>query len=114
MTVIKMTDIDLSGKPHRENYPFGILSEKIKAQGFCNGLIIAENMFIGGNMRLFFPDSRIVTTNITFPENRSHDSVLLLWENRKPDLQLDWLADCDRIYHEKVSAASVKRSSSES
>ncbi len=81
---IRLVTIDLSGKPHRENFPFDKLSAKIRNNGFDKGLIVAENMFIGGNLRLFFDNAQVLTPNISNLDYRSKNAVLYVWNNKKP------------------------------
>ena len=41
----------------RMNYPFTAMAEDLRQNGFSNGLIISDNRFLAGNMRLHFPGS---------------------------------------------------------
>lgn len=81
---IRLVTIDLSGKPHRENFPFEKLSVKIKDKGFDKGLIIAENMFIGGNLRLFFDNAQALAPSISNLNHQQQNAVLYVWNDKKP------------------------------
>ena len=41
----------------RMNYPFTAMAEDLRQTGFSDGLIISDNRFLAGNMRLHFPGS---------------------------------------------------------
>lgn len=41
----------------RMNYPFAAMAEDLRQTGFIDGLIISDNRFLAGNMRLHFPGS---------------------------------------------------------
>jgi 4-amino-4-deoxy-L-arabinose transferase-like glycosyltransferase len=49
------------GHPSRLHLPIGELAARIRAAGFQQGTVVAGDTFLGGNLRLHFPDSRIFT-----------------------------------------------------
>ena len=83
---IRLISMDIKGKPHRENFPFEKLSMAIKKNGFHQGLIVAENMFIGGNLRLFFKTSQVLTPDTSLQKLEVPGALLFLWHNKKPVL----------------------------
>jgi len=84
--------VDLGDKPHRANYPFEQLSEQINAAGFDTGLILTEDKFIGGNLRLFLKDSTIITPSIPLQKFKPRKKVLVVWQTKNP---VAFLADLD-------------------
>jgi lipopolysaccharide core galacturonosyltransferase RgtB len=48
----------------RLHTPFGAVARQLSEAGFSQGTIVAETTFIGGNLRLAFPTSRVVTPDI--------------------------------------------------
>lgn len=49
------------GKPTRFHAPYDQLARKIQSVGFASGTLVANELHLAGNMRIAFPDSRIVT-----------------------------------------------------
>jgi 4-amino-4-deoxy-L-arabinose transferase-like glycosyltransferase len=49
------------GHPSRLHLPIAELAARIRATGFQRGTLIAGDIFLGGNLRLHFPDTRILT-----------------------------------------------------
>lgn len=76
--------VDLSKNPHRANYPFEQLSEEIKSIGFDKGLILTEDKFIGGNLKLFLNDSTIISPSIPLQKFKPEEKVLVVWQTRNP------------------------------
>jgi lipopolysaccharide core galacturonosyltransferase RgtB len=53
------------GMYSRLHAPFEVVAQQLREAGFRQGTIVAENTFIGGNLRLAFIDSRVVTPEVT-------------------------------------------------
>ncbi len=83
---LRLVTIDLTGKPHRENYPFRQLAQRIQSRGIKPQLIVAENMFIGGNLRLFSPQAKVRTPALPMGPPPKAETILLVWHNHKPTL----------------------------
>ncbi|WP_456386321.1 glycosyltransferase family 39 protein [Desulfolithobacter sp.] len=83
---LRLVTIDLTGKPHRENYPFKQLAERIQTRGIKPQLIVAQDMFIAGNLRLFFPQTLVRTPAIPGAPLPETETILLVWHNHKPPL----------------------------
>ena len=81
--------VDLGTRPHRANYPFESLAADIRKHGFSQGTILGEDKFIGGNMRLFFKDSVVITPSIPLQEYRMTPEMLIVWKNTDPGPYLD-------------------------
>ncbi len=74
---------DLIGKHKKLNYPFHAISYKIKNRlGFDNGIIVAENYFIGGNLKLNFKNSKVYIGHC--PNTAKKDKVLIAWKKNRP------------------------------
>jgi 4-amino-4-deoxy-L-arabinose transferase-like glycosyltransferase len=48
----------------RLHAPFEVVAQQLRAAGFSQGTIVADTTFIGGNLRLVFPNARVVTPDI--------------------------------------------------
>jgi 4-amino-4-deoxy-L-arabinose transferase-like glycosyltransferase len=70
--------VDLSHEPHRANIPFEQLSKEIKNIGFDKGLILTEDKFMGGNLKLFFNDTTIITPSIPLQKFKPEEKVLIV------------------------------------
>ncbi|WP_373032743.1 ArnT family glycosyltransferase, partial [Sulfurovum sp.] len=66
VVLIKPYTIDLRGKPSRASYPFEQLSKQIKnkIQSSKNVLLYTEDKYIGGNLKLFLPDTLVITPSL--------------------------------------------------
>ncbi|MGF1562955.1 MAG: ArnT family glycosyltransferase [Geminicoccaceae bacterium] len=63
-------------------FPFGALAEDLEAAGFRNGTILTDAFHIGGNLRLAFPESRLIDVNYplsVWPPAQSGGQCLLVW-----------------------------------
>ncbi|MCB2216290.1 glycosyltransferase family 39 protein [Desulfofustis glycolicus] len=76
--------VDLSDGPRRDNYPFPALARTIADSGFTGGTIVAEDKFIGGNMRLFFPESTVITPSLPLQPYRLTPQLLVVWQVHDP------------------------------
>ncbi len=76
--------VDLSDGPRRDNYPFRALAQTISESGFAGGTIVAEDKFIGGNMRLFFPESTVITPSLPLQPYRLTPQLLVVWQVHDP------------------------------
>ncbi|MBC8441425.1 MAG: glycosyltransferase family 39 protein [Deltaproteobacteria bacterium] len=84
MIPLRVMFVDMGKKPHRANYPFEQLSEEIKSIGFDKGLILTEDKFIGGNLKLFLNDSTIISPSIPLQKFKPEEKVLIVWQTRNP------------------------------
>lgn len=72
--------------------PYAELTESIQAQGFQRGVIVTSDVHLGGNLRRFFPDSRIVLAPSA--EASSHlrgatrQAVLLIWPEQNDRIDM--------------------------
>lgn len=76
--------VDFGSKPHRESYPFEHLAKDISQADMQTQLILAEDKFIGGNLKLFFPDATVITPSIPLQTYPPQEQVLVVWENKNP------------------------------
>jgi hypothetical protein len=76
--------VDLGQSPHRANFPFEQVSMEIRGRGFDRGLILTEDKFIGGNLKLFLQDSTLITPSIPLQKYRPHKNVLVVWQTVNP------------------------------
>lgn len=81
---LRVRCVDFGSKPHRENYPFELLAKEISQAGLQTQLILAEDKFIGGNLKLFLPDATVITPSIPLQTYSPQGRVLVVWENDNP------------------------------
>ena len=62
------------------NVPYNELSARIRQAGFTNGLILAENRIIGGNLKLQFPDSVVAVPEVVPAGLPQAAPVMLAWK----------------------------------
>jgi 4-amino-4-deoxy-L-arabinose transferase-like glycosyltransferase len=73
---------DLLHGHKRFNTPFAALAQDLRANGFTGGVIVTEDHWMGGNLRLQFPQSLIITP--AFALTKGPDPVaLLLWQGEE-------------------------------
>ncbi len=70
----------LTGKFTRLNAPYGSLAEQLKENGISPELILAENRLVGGNLKLFFPASRVAVPELPAPEPPAQGQALVVWD----------------------------------
>ncbi len=70
----------------RMNYPFTAITDDLRQTGFSKGLIISDNRFLAGNMRLQFPGSVALIPGYKFETQtnaKGFASAAVLWEADK-------------------------------
>jgi hypothetical protein len=86
----------------RDLVPFGMLADQLRAAGFGGGTIVADDTYIGGNLRVAFPTSRVINPDwpaAGWPAVRAHGQCLLVWQAQVPGARSQqrrlerWLAD---------------------
>jgi hypothetical protein len=68
--------------------PFDALANEIRRTGFDGGMIVAESKWLGGNLRLKFKDSVVVTDAMSYLEPRKNVPILIIWNatnDKQPD-----------------------------
>ena len=70
------------GKPTRFHAPYDRLAERLRETGFNTGTIVAEGLHLPGNLRVFFPEARVLTPRYGhfLPPAKSAGQCLLVWE----------------------------------
>ncbi|NTV94348.1 MAG: hypothetical protein HGA75_02910 [Thiobacillus sp.] len=70
------------GKPTRFHAPYDVLADRLRAAGFSTGTIVADGLHLPGNLRVAFPDARVLTPNYAhfMPATRGDGLCLLAWE----------------------------------
>lgn len=66
--------------------PFPELAAQLSEAGFKKGTIIADRFHIGGNMRLSFPDSRVIDPHYplaVWPDDQGEGQCLWVWETAR-------------------------------
>lgn len=86
---LRVIFVDLNKKPHRENYPFVELAREIEKAGFDRGLILTEDKFVGGNLKLQFQDSMVITPSIPLQTFKLAEKTLIVWQKNSPLPYLD-------------------------
>jgi len=89
---LRVVFVDYDSKPHRENYPFRAVTEKLNdsSLGEQRLLILTEDKFIGGNLKLFMKESTLITPSIPLQQYAPEDTVLVVWQRRNP---IDYLSE---------------------
>jgi 4-amino-4-deoxy-L-arabinose transferase-like glycosyltransferase len=77
------------GMYSRLHAPFEEVARQLREAGFRQGTIVAETTFIGGNLRLMFPASRVVTPEVRSARHidlREPGQCLVVWDgdDRRP------------------------------
>lgn len=70
-------------KPSKVNLPIEQIAERLRAQGWTRGLILAENMQVAGDLKLQLPESTVLKTGLALipdAELRRECEVLLAWD----------------------------------
>lgn len=70
--------------------PFPELADKLREQGFDRGTIIVNDPHVGGNLRRFFPDSRIVMSGLPVPAG-DDSKIAVVWpvSDKNADMPAD-------------------------
>jgi 4-amino-4-deoxy-L-arabinose transferase-like glycosyltransferase len=68
------------GKLSRLNSPYAAFSVQLRQAGFQNGLIVAEDRLVGGNLKLFFPESVIVAPKVPVFAAPPDIDRLIVWD----------------------------------
>ena len=70
----------------RLHVPFERLAPQLREAGFRQGMIVAENTFLGGNLRLTFPHTRVLTPDLPMGKH-AHTGIagqcLVVWEGKQ-------------------------------
>lgn len=69
-----------TGTLTRLNSPYAALSTKLRQAGFQGGLIVAQGRLLGGNLKLFFPESVIVAPEVPAFTAPSDADRLIVWD----------------------------------
>lgn len=76
------------GKPTRFHAPYDRLAKQlIQNTGFERGTIVAGDLYLAGNMRIFFPQARVLTPAYGqyLPPGVQGDACMLMWEANSAD-----------------------------
>jgi hypothetical protein len=80
-----------SGNMSRLNSPYAIFASQLQQAGFQGGLIIAQGRLVGGNLKLFFPDSVIVSPEVPAFSAPPDADRLIVWDATKSSEMPDYL-----------------------
>ncbi len=88
---IKPMTIDLKNRQSRDNYPFEEISSTIKSSSMNKSdlLIYAGDKFIGGNIKMNFPELNVITSSLPLQPYEMEKNVLLLYGNNIPNFILE-------------------------
>lgn len=104
--------IDMRGKPTRASYPFeyaAILMKKELPQ-IENSLMYAEDKYIGGNLKLFFPGATVITPSLPNQPYSLDKDVLLFWETEKPTEFIEMLSNKGYLCEEQPQKLAFQKS----
>ncbi len=78
---------DRFGRPSRLNAPYDVIAAGLARAGFARGTIATGDGPLGGNLRLRFPESRIVSLTYPryLPPAPGGGQCLIAWEKGPPD-----------------------------
>jgi len=87
----------------RLNYPFTAFAEDLRRNGFSGGLIISDNRFLAGNMRLKFPGSMALIPGYNFEMQINTDgfsTAAVVWKaDHSPAMPPDLASFLTSAYH---------------
>jgi hypothetical protein len=69
-----------TGSYSRMNYPYDQLAGQLRSAGFRDGIIVAENHQLGGNLKLRFPGSRVVVAGFGPLPAAVDRQLLIVWD----------------------------------
>lgn len=69
-----------TGRLSRLNSPYAAFAVQLRQAGFQNGLIVAEDRLVGGNLKLFFPESVILATKVPVFAAPPDIDRLIVWD----------------------------------
>jgi len=72
-------------RPNPLNGPYGALSQQIRDAGFRNGRVFAAFNLLGGNIRLQFPDSVVISPEYPNFKLPASGKSLLIWDATRGD-----------------------------
>jgi hypothetical protein len=70
----------------RLHVPFEAIARQLGEGGFRQGTIVAETTFLGGNLRLTFPQARVLTPELTIGLQAGHGAAgqcLVVWNGQE-------------------------------
>jgi len=82
-----------TGKALRLNHPYGALSSGLRAAGFEGGNIVTEDHRVGGNLRIYFPESSVNVPGRPPVPTRENEPLLVAWDATNGDLAAPSLLD---------------------
>jgi hypothetical protein len=68
----------------RDLAPFGAIADQLRSAGFARGTIVTDDAYIGGNLRIMFPASRVVDPDdpsSIWPLPTGHGQCLAVWQD---------------------------------
>ena len=68
------------------NYPYDAIANEVRALGFYDGVVVAEQRICAGNLRLQFPNSIVLDHKLAIPElsfEISDRPLLVLWDAKR-------------------------------
>ena len=106
--------IDVRGKPTRASYPFEQVTYAMKEQlpHIERNLIYAEDKYIGGNLKLFFPEATVITPSLPNQPYELSKNIILFWETEKPSAFIEILTTSGYIceeYHQSIAFQKSKK-----
>ncbi|MCX8091108.1 MAG: glycosyltransferase family 39 protein [Verrucomicrobiae bacterium] len=70
----------ITGKLRRHNAPYAALINQVKPHAASPDLILAGNRLVGGNVKLFYPASRVVVPELAAPPIPNWSRCLVVWD----------------------------------
>ncbi|MCX6865635.1 MAG: glycosyltransferase family 39 protein [Verrucomicrobia bacterium] len=73
------------GEPGRLNAPYEALAAQLRQAGFTGGHIIAQDRLVGGNLKLFFPESVVEAPEVPYFAVSINTDRLIVWNATRND-----------------------------
>ena len=75
------------GDYNRLNSPYSAFSAQLRGAGFSGGVIVAQNRLVGGNLKMFFPDSVVLAPEAPHFGYPKDSDRLVVWDaTKKPEM----------------------------
>lgn len=70
------------GRFSKLNVPYSDLADRLREAGFKEGVIVAENRHVGGNLKLRFPSSRVIVPELVGLKVPEQVDGIMVWDAR--------------------------------
>ena len=71
------------GDYNRLNSPYSAFSAQLREVGFNKGVIVTQSRLVGGNLKMFFPDSIVLAPEVPLFSYPTDSDWLIVWDATK-------------------------------